>query len=65
MIINPKQYFLEQEQARGKFLQGLSQEESVRLLEDLLMSGLVEEFSFSDQQPIALAMGIQNARKRI
>ena len=65
MIINPKQYLLEQEQARKEFLQGLSQEESVRLLENLLTSGLVEEFSFSDQQPIALAMSIQNARKRI
>ena len=65
MIINPKKYLLEQEQARGEFLRGLSQEESVRLLEELLTSGLVEEFSFSDPQPISLAKSIQNARKRI
>ena len=65
MITNPKQYLLEQEQAREEFLLGLSQEESVRLLEDLLTSGLAEEFTFSDHRPISLAMSIQNARKRV
>lgn len=65
MITNPKQYLFEQEQAREQYLQALSLEESVRLLESLLTSGLVEEFTFSDDQPIALAMSIKNARKRI
>lgn len=65
MITNPKEYLLEQERAREEFLRGLSEEESVRLLEDLLRSGLVEEFTFSDHRPIALAMSIRHARKRV
>ncbi len=65
MIKNPKQYLLEQERAHEKFLRGLSQEESVHLLEDLLTSGLVEEFTFPDHRPLALAMSIKDARKRI
>lgn len=65
MIINPKKFLLEQEQTRKEFLQGLSLEGSVRLLEDLLTSGLVEEFTFSDHRPVALALSIRNARKRV
>ncbi len=65
MITNPKQFLLEQEQAREAYLGSLSEEESVRLLESLLTSGLVEEFTFSDHQPMALAMSIKNAGKRL
>ena len=65
MIRDPKKYLAEQEQERKKFLVELTQEESVHLLEDLLSSGLIQEFTFSDHQPIALAMSIQNARKQV
>lgn len=64
MITDPKQYLIEQEQARKEYLQGLSVEESVRLLESLVTSGLVEEFTFLDDQPIGIALSIKNARKR-
>ncbi len=65
MIKNPKKYLLEQERLRKDYLKSLTEEESVRLLESLLTSGLVEEFSFPDHQPIALAILIQNAKKRV
>ena len=65
MITNPKQYLGVQGRAREEFLRRLSQEESVRLLESLLTSGLVEEFTFSDHQPVALAITIRHARERV
>ncbi|MBI3596010.1 MAG: hypothetical protein HY203_02520 [Nitrospirae bacterium] len=65
MITHPKQYLAEQEKARKDYLERLSVEESVRILESLLTSGLAEEFRFSDDQPVSLAVSIRNARKRV
>lgn len=64
MITKPKQFLLEQELERERFLKRLGEKESVQLLESLLTSGLVEEFTFSDHQPMALAMSIKYARKQ-
>lgn len=65
MITNPRKVLLEQERERALYLRGLSEEEAIGLLESLLTSGLLEEFTFSDHQPMALAMSIQNARRKL
>lgn len=65
MIKNSKQFVEEEKRTREEYLRGLSLEESVRQLENLLTSGLIEEFTFSDSQPLSLALAIKHARKRI
>ena len=65
MIKNPIQYLAEQEEARREFLRQLTKEESAYLMEALLLSGLTEELTFSDHQPTALAITIQNAKKPV
>lgn len=65
MIKNPTQFLKEQQQEREKYLKSMKITQSVHLLESLLTSGLLEEFKFSDDQPMGLARSIKNARKRI
>lgn len=65
LIKNPIQYLAEQEEARREFLRQLTQEDSVYLMEALLLSGLTEELMFSDHHPTSLAISIQNAKKPV
>lgn len=65
MIKNPDRYRIEAKEAREAYLRGLTVEDSVRLLENLLRSRLLEEFKFSEDRPMSLALSIRNARKRV
>ena len=66
MIKNPKQYLIESERERAKYLQGLTYEESAVITEQMLSSKLLRQLKFSDDDhhPCALAMQIKRRQAR-
>jgi hypothetical protein len=64
MIKNPCLYLNSQKKERQRFLSSLTYEESVRILEMLLLSQLARELSFSDHHPASLKKTFENARKQ-
>jgi len=64
MIKNPRSYLNSQKKERQRFLSSLTYEESVRILEMLLLSQLAMELNFSDHHPASLEKTFKNARKQ-
>lgn len=65
MIIHPEKYAVEQARERERFLRSLTPEQSARLLESLLTSGLLRDWRFTDHRPTSLAIAITRARQRV
>lgn len=65
MITRPDQYTAEQAREREQFLRSLTPEQTARLMENLLTSGLLNDWRFTDHRPFSLAITIARARQRV